>query len=81
MYFQPEMFCIFIDQHPLNRDEAIQVEGDEPSIEELISLLEKKTGTKIDEHDMRPEVDVNLATKFGQKTVSGSHVCINCQKP
>ena len=68
------ILCIFIDQQPLNRDDELQVEGDEPPIEELIGLLEKKTGTKIEEHVMRPEVDVNLATKFGQKTVSSGHV-------
>ena len=69
-------YCI-TDQRRLNSDEELQVENGEPSIEEIISLLEKKNDIKIKEYDMRPEVNGNLASKFGQKIVSSSHVSMH----
>ena len=58
----------------LNEEELLKIEIDNPSIEDVISVLEEKTGTKIIERNMQPEVDENLAKKLGQKVVSATQV-------
>ena len=52
----------------------LKIEIDNPSIEDVISVLEERTSTKIIERNMQPEVDENLAKKLGQKVVSATQV-------
>ena len=58
----------------LNEEELLKIDIDNPSIEDVISVLEERTSTKIIERNMQPEVDENLAKKLGQKVVSSTQV-------
>ena len=67
-------FFYFAEQVKLSPDVSLKVDSDDPSTEYLIRLIEEKTGSKVMEHELSPEVDANLATKFGQKITSSSQV-------
>ena len=65
------MYLIFSEQTPLSMDEAIV--GDS-SPKEVLELLEEKLGSPIEAYDLKLQIDSSMASKFGQRPVTNSHV-------
>ena len=65
------MYFIFSEQTPLSIDEAIVADS---SRKEVLELLEEKLGTPIEEYDLKLQIDSSMASKFGQRPVTNSHV-------
>ena len=62
---------LFSEQTPLSIDEAIGVNA---SPTEVPELLEKKLGAPIEAYDLQLQIDSSMASKFGQRPVTNSHV-------
>ena len=65
------MYFSFSEQTPLAMDEAIVVDS---SSKEVLELLEEKLGSPIEAYDLKLQIDSSMASKFGQRPVSNSHV-------
>ena len=62
---------LFSEQTPLSIDEAIVVDS---SPKEVLELLEEKIGASIEAYDLKLQIDSSMASKFGQRPVTNSHV-------
>ena len=65
------MYFIFSEQTPLSIDEVIVVDS---SPKEVLELLEEKLGSPIEAYDLKLQIDSSMASKFGQRPVTNSHV-------
>ena len=65
------MYFSFSEQTPLAMDEAIVVDS---SSKEVLELLEEKLGSPIEAYDLKLQIDSSMASKFGQRPVTNSHV-------
>ena len=65
------MYSSFSEQTPLSIDEAIV--GDSFP-KEVLELLEEKLGAPIEAYDLKLQIDSSMASKFGQRPVTNSHV-------
>ena len=65
------MYFTFSEQTPLAMDEAIVVDS---SSKEVLELLEEKLGAPIEAYDLKLQIDSSMASKFGQRPVTNSHV-------
>ena len=65
------MYFSFSEQTPLSMDEAIVVDS---SPKKVLELLEEKLGAPIQAYDLKLQIDSSMASKFGQRPVTNSHV-------
>ena len=65
------MYFSFSEQTPISIDEAIVVDS---SPKEVFELLQEKLGAPIEAYDLKLQIDSSMASKFGQRPVTNSHV-------
>ena len=72
--FSKILFSSFSDKLDLPNDEILQVGDEYSSSENIVRLLEEKSGSKVKVHDLEFQIDDDIASKLGQQSVSSNQV-------